>query len=58
MKKTSEYLLAKKQSHQKIVALTCYDYSTAVLEDQAGVDVIFVSDSVGTNVLEAVSKEM
>ncbi len=51
MKKTSEYLLAKKQSHQKIVALTCYDYSTAVLENQAGVDVIFVGDSVGTNVL-------
>lgn len=38
MKKTSEYLLAKKESHQKIVALTCYDYPTAVLEDQAGVD--------------------
>lgn len=51
MKKTSEYLLAKKQSHQKIVALTCYDYPTAVLEEQAGVDVIFVGDSVGTNVL-------
>lgn len=51
MKKTSEVLLAKKQSHQKIVALTCYDYPTAVLEEQAGVDVIFVGGSVGTNVL-------
>ncbi|NET34694.1 MAG: 3-methyl-2-oxobutanoate hydroxymethyltransferase [Cyanothece sp. SIO1E1] len=51
MKKTADYLLTKKQQHEKIVALTCYDYPTAVLEDQAGVDVIFVGDSVGTNVL-------
>ena len=51
MKKNSAYLLAKKQNHQKIVALTGYDYPTAVLEDQAGVDVIFVGDSVGTNIL-------
>ncbi|MEM7553967.1 MAG: 3-methyl-2-oxobutanoate hydroxymethyltransferase [Cyanobacteria bacterium P01_A01_bin.84] len=51
MKKNVEYLLHKKQNHQKIVALTCYDYPTAVLEDKAGVDVIFVGDSVGTNIL-------
>jgi 3-methyl-2-oxobutanoate hydroxymethyltransferase len=51
MKKNADYLLKKKQSHQKIVALTCYDYPTALLEDQAGVDIIFVGDSVGTNVL-------
>ena len=31
--------------------LTCYDYPTAVWEDEAGVDIIFVGDSVGTNVL-------
>jgi 3-methyl-2-oxobutanoate hydroxymethyltransferase len=31
--------------------LTCYDYPTARLEDEAGVDVIFVGDSLGTNVL-------
>ncbi|MBV9281259.1 MAG: 3-methyl-2-oxobutanoate hydroxymethyltransferase [Chloroflexi bacterium] len=31
--------------------LTCYDYPTAVIEDQAGIDVVFVGDSVGTNVL-------
>src|ERR687885_1318836 len=36
MKKNADYLLKKKQSHQKIVALTCYDYPTALLEDQAG----------------------
>lgn len=51
MKKNSEYLLTKKQSQQKIVALTCYDYPTALLEEQAGVDVMFVGDSVGTNIL-------
>lgn len=51
MKKNADYLLKKKQSDQKIVALTCYDYPTALLEDQAGVDIIFVGDSVGTNVL-------
>jgi 3-methyl-2-oxobutanoate hydroxymethyltransferase len=51
MKKDSAYLLAKKQNHQKIVALTAYDYPTALLEDKAGVDVIFVGDSVGTNIL-------
>ena len=31
--------------------LTCYDYPTAVWEDEAGVDIVFVGDSVGTNVL-------
>jgi len=51
MKKNSEYLLTKKQTQQKIVALTCYDYPTALLEEQAGVDMMFVGDSVGTNIL-------
>ncbi len=51
MKKNATYLLHKKRDCQPIVALTCYDYPTAVLEQQAGVDVIFVGDSVGTNVL-------
>jgi 3-methyl-2-oxobutanoate hydroxymethyltransferase len=51
MKKTLTYLHDKKKNEQKIVMLTCYDYQSAVLQEQAGIDVIFVGDSVGTNVL-------
>jgi 3-methyl-2-oxobutanoate hydroxymethyltransferase len=51
MKKASEYLLSKKLAQQKIVSLTCYDYPTAILEERVGVDLLFVGDSVGTNVL-------
>lgn len=36
---------------QRIVALTAYDFPTARLVDEAGVDIVFVGDSVGTNVL-------
>ena len=42
---------AKKQAQQKITMLTGYDYPTACMEDQAGIDIILVGDSVGTNVL-------
>ncbi len=40
-----------KRAAQKITMLTCYDYPTAVLQDEAGIDIVFVGDSVGTNVL-------
>lgn len=50
-KKDLAFLHAKKQAQQKITMLTCYDYPTACLEDQAGIDIILVGDSVGTNVL-------
>jgi 3-methyl-2-oxobutanoate hydroxymethyltransferase len=51
MKKTSTYLRDKKAEGQHITMLTCYDYPTAQWEEEAGVDVILVGDSVGTNVL-------
>ena len=51
MKKTSEFLKRKKQRREKITMVTCYDHPTAMLEDRAGIDVILVGDSVGTNVL-------
>jgi 3-methyl-2-oxobutanoate hydroxymethyltransferase len=50
-KKTLADLQAKKRAGHKITMLTAYDYPTAQLEDQAGIDIILVGDSVGTNVL-------
>jgi len=38
-------------NHKKIVCLTAYDYPTARLLDEAGVDVILVGDSLGMVVL-------
>jgi 3-methyl-2-oxobutanoate hydroxymethyltransferase len=38
-------------SHTKITCLTAYDYPSALLVDEAGVDVILVGDSVGMAVL-------
>ncbi|TDF94174.1 3-methyl-2-oxobutanoate hydroxymethyltransferase [Paenibacillus piri] len=51
MAKNMNYLHRKKLNAQKITMLTCYDYPTAVLQDKAGLDVIFVGDSLGTNEL-------
>jgi 3-methyl-2-oxobutanoate hydroxymethyltransferase len=44
-------LVAKKQSGEKIVMLTAYDYTMARLLDRAGVDVLLVGDSLGMVVL-------
>jgi len=48
---TAESLLQKKRSHTAITALTAYDYPSARLVDEAGIDVILVGDSVGMTVL-------
>jgi 3-methyl-2-oxobutanoate hydroxymethyltransferase len=50
-KKDLAFLYARKQARQKITMLTGYDYPTACLEDEVGIDIILVGDSVGTNVL-------
>jgi len=40
-----------KQNHEKIAMLTAYDYPTALLLDQCGVEMILVGDSLGMVVL-------
>lgn len=50
MKQTTD-LLKMKQNNEKIVMLTAYDYPSAKLAEQGGVDVILVGDSLGMVVL-------
>ncbi len=50
-KVTFQTLLEKKQSGRPITALTAYDYSTARLVDEAGVDMILVGDSLAMVVM-------
>lgn len=47
MKNTAATLLAQKQSGEKITMLTAYDYTTARIEDECGVNSILVGDSLG-----------
>ena len=51
MKKDIGFLHSKKYKHEPITVLTCYDYPTACLQDDADIDIVFVGDSVGTNIL-------
>jgi 3-methyl-2-oxobutanoate hydroxymethyltransferase len=44
-------LLSSKQRGERLVCLTAYDYPTARLIDEAGIDVILVGDSLGNVVL-------
>lgn len=50
MKQTTDFLKMK-QSNEKIVMLTAYDYPSAKLAEQGGVDIILVGDSLGMVVL-------
>ena len=50
-KVTLTQLFAKVARGEPITWLTCYDYPTAVLQDQAGVDMILVGDSLGMTML-------
>jgi len=51
MSEKIERIRAMKAAHQKIAALTAYDYPTARLLDESGIDVILVGDSLGMVVL-------
>lgn len=50
-KVTTRLIQAMKTRHEPISMLTAYDYPTAFVMDQAGIDVILVGDSLGMVVL-------
>lgn len=50
-KVTISTLLEKKQHQEPITCLTAYDYATARIEDEAGIDMILVGDSLAQVVL-------
>ncbi len=51
MKKTTAYFKKAKEEGKKLSMLTAYDYSTAKLEDAAGIDGILIGDSLGNVIM-------
>lgn len=51
MKQSVASFKRKKEKGEKIVTLTCYDYSTARILDDAGMDLLLVGDSLAMTVL-------
>src|SRR4030067_2324595 len=50
-KVTLPYLFKKVADGEPITWLTCYDYPTAYLQEQAGIDMILVGDRLGMTML-------
>jgi 3-methyl-2-oxobutanoate hydroxymethyltransferase len=50
-KVTLPQLFQKVAANQPITMLTCYDYPTATFQEQAGIDMILVGDSLGMTML-------
>ena len=50
-KVTTASLREQKSHHQPITCLTAYDYSTARLVDEAGIDMVLVGDSLAQTML-------
>jgi len=50
-KVTLPYLFKKVANGEPITMLTCYDYPTAYFQEQAGIDMILVGDSLGMTML-------
>ena len=48
---TLPYLFDKRTRGEPITMLTCYDYPTAYLQEEAGVEMILVGDSLGMTIL-------
>ena len=51
MKNTVQTFKEAKNNHTKLAMLTAYDYSTAKLQDEAGINGILVGDSLGNVIL-------
>lgn len=50
-KVTLPFLFRKVAKGEPIAMLTCYDYSTAYFQEEAGIDIILVGDSLGMTML-------